>query len=600
MTSTAAPTPIKSNTSVVAHQKKAEQLLQIADAVEQASQHKRQQLEDIKKTVILEDVPCEDSFASSVPTDFVSFDAEFEHEDKRSASPLPTKSPKSVLPVGAADDASLASAGTSTSKRKKQSKRAIIADLQEKLNASRQALVSMEANASLKQRKLEMERTELNEALEAKQEELCNSTNTVCTLESKVKLLERQLRSALGADKADWLTHLDANQRQLEEQVATLEEEKKKATLERDAFHRILKSCPSCRDKLIKAKPKPAAPASTSFFASSSLGWASFSAAKMFHLDEEEVKPEDAVVVPPVQRRVTKPKATNRRASLTETFKMGLHEEAQESSRNLTKGDSSRSLFSRFSSPPKQRVSHEEPIEEEENVPSAHLLVADPRTAALMASMKKKSEPSEEAADTPMVTIPIAGDGTFPSNLDAEVSEMEQKFQDDITAMREEWAKPDTSRGGFLSSSFRNIKKQPSYRMSRKPTTTPPQSSRSNTSRTTESRHRKKRESLNSSLASLDLFFSSAALSLQDEQMDEEKSVFSRARSVQTAPVKSKSRSKKSREGKSSSRKSKSKKKDSAESNGDGSGLLSRSTLSTRQLLHESFQSLGLDEEEVL
>ena len=194
-------------------QRKAQQLLDMADAVEQSNRHRKNIVNEMneQRLAIIEDF--ENSFASVDPGTI-------------SISAVETTSPESAK---------------SKVKMGKNSKTKVIASLKQQLRDCQNALVEIKENAALKQIKLEMEYEDLIESytkLEAAKDQT----------QRENEALKRKLASAVGDIHVERLAELESAQAKLEMEVERVKLERDKAKKETGELRSLC--CEPCQSKM--------------------------------------------------------------------------------------------------------------------------------------------------------------------------------------------------------------------------------------------------------------------------------------------------------------------------------------------------------------
>lgn len=227
---------VKDEDILISPQRKAEQLLYMADAVQRSIKSRRNIVSDMKKDndAIVDDFEASMTFDTSEATllsTATGSTASLTQEDSGEKRPKPPSKGKS----------------------EKKSKTKTIADLRQQLHDCKSALVEIKENANLKYLKLKMEHDELDEAY-AKLKELKNK------VDEENGVLKRKLSSAVGSDRVEWVAKLEDSQAKLQAELDTLKTERDEAKRQTEEFKSMC--CTSCRDKMnpasqVQNKPAP-------------------------------------------------------------------------------------------------------------------------------------------------------------------------------------------------------------------------------------------------------------------------------------------------------------------------------------------------------
>jgi hypothetical protein len=350
-----------------------------------------------------------------------------------------------------------------------------IAELKKQLQDSHKALLTMQENANLKYRKLELQAVELKTTFEKTQKELAITTEQLEKVSREKAQIAESLEKAVGKGHADLIVSLERKNIEAKDKLTEVSRERDDAIKEGDIMRKAMSACSLCSHKIPKNIEMHRDSLSRSFSETATSFWNTVSIALI-----------------------------------------GLNDEAK------------------FTSAP---------------LPKEPLTTGSSPTSESKLHFKAQST-------------------QIKRDLEADIEEMEKEMKQDIEALKKEWATPP-------SRVVPNGRKRYHEKKSRSRSTGNP-------------------NSVIAGISSLDAFFASATHGLEDEEMDEEKSFFSKSRSVATAPAATQRRKKKKKR---SSHKASGASDDEGGNDDNSTDIRAqfRKTLSFRQNLRAKL--LGLEEE---
>ena len=417
MTTSTAPTASTEEAHSI--QERAEHLLEVADVVHQSHDRRKEKLQVLMSASA-------DSFSSISGTDTLDINdstqstgsereltVHREHQQTGSSS-----SPKDMHMDQIA------------STEKKKSRFQTVSELKQHILDCNRALTTMQENADLKCRKLELQVVDLRSTLESVRAGLGSANTYTQRLEKEKQMLEENLQKAVGKDQAEWLKKTKLKSEDLEQNLAQVTLERDDAEKDNEIMKRAMDDCDQCVKKIPDRQPSLRNINCNETETTGSSFWNTFTVAFKGLTAETEATP---VSVSPPERQ--------------------------------------RPVYAATKQPPRE-----------------------------MFLFKEQSNQIKE-------------------DLEADIEAMERQMQEDVDALKSEWSKPLPKVSGRGRRKYHDRKKH----------------------------HRSKNTSI-AGIATLDSFFASASegLSLESEEMDEERSLFNISRSVTTAPVDRKRRKKKS------------------------------------------------------
>lgn len=165
---------------------------------------------------------------------------------------------------------------------KRKSRFQTVSELKQQVQDCHKALLTMQENANLKYRKLELQNVELKAALDGAKHDIDSSNSQLQNLEKEKQMLEESLQLAIGKDQADFLSDLKTENGKLLQAMAEMKLERDAANTDKETMRKAMTACSVCSRKIPDQQPPAKVTKGTSF-------WSSFNQAMKGLTTEAEV-----------------------------------------------------------------------------------------------------------------------------------------------------------------------------------------------------------------------------------------------------------------------------------------------------------------------
>jgi hypothetical protein len=277
-------------------QERAEHLIAVADAVHHSNTQRKEKM----NLLLIENAKISnenfDDSSSNVIFDG-AFDANIQHIDQESQSSTSNNNQTE-------EDCSF----TIVNSEKRKSRFQTVSELKQQILDCNKALLTLQENADLKYRKLELKLTHLKSTLETSKLDLENANKKVQELEKENNVLQQNLQQAIGKDQVEFLASFTHKETQMELETQKIMRERDQVIAENETIKKMMDACTKCRSSILASQvsKQPA-------HASKATGlWQSLKQAALKGLDAEaevtpvtpEIKPRPVVVTrqPPPQQ----------------------------------------------------------------------------------------------------------------------------------------------------------------------------------------------------------------------------------------------------------------------------------------------------------
>mmetsp|Transcript_18884 Transcript_18884/g.31223 ORF Transcript_18884/g.31223 Transcript_18884/m.31223 type:complete len:468 (+) Transcript_18884:200-1603(+) len=183
-------------------------------------------------------------------------------------------------------------------KQEKKSRFQTVSELKQQVQDCQKALLTMQENANLKYRKLELQIVETRSAFDLAKSDLAGAKMEIQNLEKEKGVLQESLQETVGKDQADWLEQTKLKTKQLEDKLAEVKVERDQAEKNNVIMKKVMTDCSQCVRKV------PHRPASSRNLTVAPASWWSSVSSAMMGLNEEA---EATPASPQLQRSLIDP-----------------------------------------------------------------------------------------------------------------------------------------------------------------------------------------------------------------------------------------------------------------------------------------------------